>query len=738
MSLSFLHPGLAWGLLAAALPLAIHLFFRRRPRPVPFPAIDFILRARQQTERRLKLRKLLLFAARTLLLAAVAGAIARPRLVRDAAAAAAAPRGPSAVAIVLDASASMTYQLGGRTLFERGRALALQALDDLSTEEPATFVWCGGPGAPEAAPPSFDRAGLRRKLAGAEPTLGYSDLSACVGAAARALADPAFAAMGKRIAVATDLTASAWRLDGPPPLVEGPGGAKVRPEVTLLDAADGAPLPNVAVEAIAAEPDAAVGPRGYRITATLANHGGAPVKDAPLQLRVGAGKEERIAIRAFAELPPNGTAKKSLAWSFALGGPAAVTAALAPDALEVDDARALTVSVPHEVRALVVDGAPSPVKYKDESFFLEAALASPASPARPTVVDVEAFSGVGASPAESAGPSSLSRAAGEGRGGGVRLSDYDVLFLLNVRSVGARAAELARWVEAGGGLFIALGDEVDADRYDEELGALLPQKLRLVKTAAERGTPGAEARAARFADLDWTHPALSVFEGQAREGLLGTRTFRYMLLEPARGKGAEPPRVLASYDDGAPALVEARRGKGRVVLYTSTLDRAWSDWTIRTSFLPAMQRFAAYLAGGLEDRPAPPALVLGAHPLQPRGGQKVLAVVRPDGRELPPDRGPDGALTVTPDRPGLWQVKVEEPGAAPRLDPRLAFAVQPDPRESDTRRIDPTELTAWLGGADHAKVTGEKSAAAQRTVPLWSWLLLLGLAAFLAEGALAR
>ncbi len=57
MSLSFANPLLAWGLLAALLPVVIHLFFRKRPRPTPFPAIDFILRARRETERRLKLRR---------------------------------------------------------------------------------------------------------------------------------------------------------------------------------------------------------------------------------------------------------------------------------------------------------------------------------------------------------------------------------------------------------------------------------------------------------------------------------------------------------------------------------------------------------------------------------------------------------------------------------------------------------------------------------------------------------
>src|SRR5512144_1910466 len=157
MNLGFANPALLWGLLAAAVPLAIHLFFRRRPKPTHFPAIDFILRARHETERRLRLKKLLLFTARTLLLAAVAAALARPRLEQPEHAAAAAARGPSAVAIVLDASASMRYRVGSGTLFDRARSDALEVLDGLSSEEPASVVICGGPEAPSAAPPTFDR-----------------------------------------------------------------------------------------------------------------------------------------------------------------------------------------------------------------------------------------------------------------------------------------------------------------------------------------------------------------------------------------------------------------------------------------------------------------------------------------------------------------------------------------------------------------------------------------------------
>jgi hypothetical protein len=95
----------------------------------------------------------------------------------------------------------------------------------------------------------------------------------------------------------------------------------------------------------------------------------------------------------------------------------------------------------------------------------------------------------------------------------------------------------------------------------------------------------------------------------------------------------------------------------------------------------------------------------------------------------------DGGVTWAPTEPGLWQVRVSARGEE-RLDHRLAFAVWPDARESDTRRLDAGELTAWFGGESHAKVAGEGRTADGPELPLWSVLLVLGVAAFFLEGLL--
>lgn len=127
--MTFGQPLMLWGMLAAAVPLLIHLFDRRRPRPQPFGPIAWVLKSQKRTARRLKLKRILLYTLRTLLLLAIPLALARPEL-RSRAEAAPVAKGPAATAIVLDASLSMRYRDGGQSLFARAQDEARGALRD--------------------------------------------------------------------------------------------------------------------------------------------------------------------------------------------------------------------------------------------------------------------------------------------------------------------------------------------------------------------------------------------------------------------------------------------------------------------------------------------------------------------------------------------------------------------------------------------------------------------------------
>jgi len=698
--LTFAHPWMLLGALAALIPLLVHLFDRRRPRPHPFGPLAFVLRSQKRTASRLKLKRLLLYALRTLILLALPVALARPELRRDAEAAQVV-KGPAATAIVLDASLSMRWS-DGTSLFERGREEARDALSDLRPEEPATVLVCTGePSAPP--PPGFDRGRLRALIDEAKPTYAAAELSRCLDIAARALEESPLE--GKRLVVVSDLTVGALRLESPPPTVKGPKGEPVRPEVVLRDAADGKEsLPNHALVDLKVEPALQAGPRAFQFTFTVKNFGEEALRDLEAAVRV----EGTTLGKGFLEVPANGTAQKSLTVRFDQGGTVTGEVVLTPDGLAEDDRRAFVLNVPRVLKALVVNGAPHATRYRDEAFFLEAALTAPGSPVQVSVRDA---------------------AAGwrEDFGG------YDLVYLLNVTAPEAAEAERLRaFVEGGGGLFLSMGDQVDPDAYNARLGELLPRPLRLVRTSVERDDPNAEEKAAKLARVEVEHPLFTPFTGRAEEGLTGARFYRYMLLEADRAEAEGASQVLATYEDGAPAVAVAKRGKGRVALLTSTVDRDWSDLAIRTSFLPLMQRFSAYLTGSLDEREEQRVRVGETVTLRPEGAQGVSAVKGPDGKEVPLKTQPDGSMEVGPlEQPGTFTV-LDNEGKPVRT---MAFAAMLDAVESDLSRLPQEALAAHFG---EETVKASAADAERPPVPLWTWLIVAAAVAFFCEGLLLR
>ena len=54
-------------------------------------------------------------------------------------------------------------------------------------------------------------------------------------------------------------------------------------------------------------------------------------------------------------------------------------------------------------------------------------------------------------------------------------------------------------------------------------------------------------------------------------------------------------RVVARYTNGGTALAERIGGAGRVLLFTSDVDRKWNDFPLNPAFVPFTQEVARYL-----------------------------------------------------------------------------------------------------------------------------------------------
>src|SRR6185295_17607616 len=122
LAVHFVAPALLLGLLAAALPWLIHRIGQRRARPLPFAAMELLLKAERQVSAFRRLREILLLLVRTGVAAALPLLFARPYAEVRSDLPAATTRTQSAV-IVLDDSASLRRLTGARgdTVFQEAQ-----------------------------------------------------------------------------------------------------------------------------------------------------------------------------------------------------------------------------------------------------------------------------------------------------------------------------------------------------------------------------------------------------------------------------------------------------------------------------------------------------------------------------------------------------------------------------------------------------------------------------------------
>ena len=146
------------------------------------------------------------------------------------------------------------------------------------------------------------------------------------------------------------------------------------------------------------------------------------------------------------------------------------------------------------------------------------------------------------------------------------LKDYAAVFLLNVEAFEDEDSWglLNGYVHEGGGLVVGLGDRCKPENYNGPTASqILPAQLEPNRPSSGETTFGKVA--------DVTHPLFQRYAKEIDPQLALVPVYRYWSVKPPEGS-----RVLLSFADGAPALLERTfKGSktGRVLLWTTPLSR---------------------------------------------------------------------------------------------------------------------------------------------------------------------
>ncbi len=214
-----------------------------------------------------------------------------------------------------------------------------------------------------------------------------------------------------------------------------------------------------------------------------------------------------------------------------------------------------------------------------------------------------------------------------------------------------------------------------------------------------------------LARIDFSHPLFAPFADPNYSDFTRIRFWSHLPLQPPPGSSV---RVLAGFDDGSAAVLEADVGRGKLVVWNGAWTNRASQWVLSSKFVPWLQTLAERAAGGAV-RPA----VTELH-LRPSAGREA---------RLSPLTGEESIDARQPVAPGVYRLPQGTP-------PGRLLALNVPVVESDIASLDfdafadlGVPLTVTQTPADFAEQTRRAEAEAAHLAEArqknWRWLLLL-------------
>ena len=687
--MTFISPWLAIsGAAAMALPILIHLFLRRRQKPIEWAAMELLRRAVQQSQRARRVERWILLVLRCLVLLLIGLAIARPATVT-----AISMSQPVALAVVLDDSvASRTAASAtapGQTAFEAARTACIESIRALPGGSLVHVFTTSGTieHTSEAVQP--DRAVAM--LGALEPTYEPSRVRQAVDRADDALRRMAMpgriilASSFSRGAIDTEaqvLPATKATLEIRDVGSDDTGTAAIASMVqrTLGPQSSG----SITVDVVVTRPSHDQARRSVPVTVTDVQTDRAAVTDAVFI----DGSMRAVATVTLAVDP----AVTEHAWM----------ATIPADRQPADDLRTAMISTVSADPVLILDRERLDVDEGSSAQWIERAL--------------EPIAGMGL-PHRRMDPSDV-------RPGSLKGSTSIIICRPELLDA-AGWAECTSTCESGALVVIVPPTDETFVEWQVPCAALLGAGVTIRRDHVDHDPPR------RPEPQQPTSPITQLIASELTELAAPIEVNRSVVIE---GPSTVLSPVLVM-DDGAPMMVLSTRGRGVIAMLATAPAPSWSTLATKPIFVPLVQE-----------------TIRQGEVLLDAGGSVTIGLGRlPEGTtELRPIRGstdpgttlivdPSGMIVGDDAKPGIMQ-RVAAQGASPgSLRSASLVALNVDPAACDPQRNDPARLTAWLNQTlttPTGTVTATSTTRSSTTASVW--LLLAAAVVVLAETLLGR
>jgi hypothetical protein len=540
--MTFLNPTALLALMAAALPLVIHLLNLRKYKKVEISSLAFIKELQKTKIKRIKIKQLILLAVRMLLIASLVLAFSKPaiRSLRGYSSGA-----KTTAVIIIDNSFSMSIVDAGGSYFNQAKQAAEQVINNLNTGDEVALIFTGDAGENEVKPVT-DFYKLKKAIEDAPIKNSCAPLLNLIAKARPVLTESQN--VNKEVYVISDFQKST--------VSPAPDNGILKNETTneysriyFIEVPE-RKTSNLSVTGLTADNQIFEPGKPVSFAAVVSNYSPSNIENSVISLFINGKRTAQQGIN----LAAGETRRLTFETSLNETGYLNVSVELEDDDILQDNKRFLCLYVPEKINiASFSDNA-------DDLNFIS--LAINASSAGAVELTEKSFAQINS----------------------LNLSKYDLLLLCGSENISGYKP-LQDYLANGGNILFFPGSKSTLSNYNKLCDALQTARgENILKYSNGSSVPV-------FDKIDFLHPILSgIFEKKEQAGISSPSFFTFIKLAPGTG------RNIFTLTGGNPFLVENNSLRGKVLQFSCAPVLSTADFPAKAIFAPLIQKCVSYLA----------------------------------------------------------------------------------------------------------------------------------------------
>jgi hypothetical protein len=636
----FLNPAVLFGLLAAGIPVLIHLLNLRKLKRIDFSTLAFLKELQKNKIRKLKLKQWLLLALRVMLILLIVMAFARPTL-KGVALGGTTSAAKSTAVFIFDDTFSMSVVTPEGSYFNQAKRIADNLINNLQESDEAALVLVSGND--EEITTTQDLGNLSQRIKELQLSQASGTLDKAIIKAAQVLGQSKN--FNKELYIISDYQKG--RLTGSDDISDLSALLNENVKVYAFTL-PGKEIINISIDRLELNTTIFEKEKPVSFNITLTNNSETPVTNAVLSLFINGNRsaQQSVNLKGLESLTI------TIESPVNADGFIEVSAEIEEDDISADNKRSLSFNIPDKISVGLF------ASDLNDLDFIETALSAYSSESKLILkkYNLSQFS--------SLNPEQFSAIliCGGGQFNG--------------------AERLKSYTENGGGLILIPGEKITPDAFNSLLNS-----LALSPVEGASGSINRVANPSRFEVINFDHPLFQDIFRLDEKKQLESPDIHYSF--NLKKVGAASTIILLN--NGSSFLSEYRTEKGKVLLFNVAPVLSWSNFPIKSIFPTLMNRSIYYLASRTNTENN---LITGEelNIYLGRGIQKGISVKMPDNSEE--------FITIPENSNGYIELKATKSAGIYKFlkekEIIQQIAVNTDPRESVTEHSDIKVVEEYL------------------------------------------